>query len=77
MTSYCNLSLAAPESSDGYLCYWRECDFACSSKDEMDRHVYFHGFHGKIKSLGLILMGERNDKVSYSLITWYFSFKSI
>ncbi|KAK8377448.1 hypothetical protein O3P69_013824 [Scylla paramamosain] len=56
------VALAGPVSGDGFLCYWRECDFACNSKDEMDRHVYFHAFHGKIKSIGLVLMEERNEK---------------
>lgn len=41
-----------------------ECDFACSTKEEMDRHVYFHAFHGKIKSIGVLLMEEGNVKVS-------------
>ncbi|KAG0710740.1 Histone H4 transcription factor [Chionoecetes opilio] len=56
------LGITDPVSSDGYLCYWRECDFACSTKEEMDRHVYFHAFHAKIKSIGLVLMEERSEK---------------
>lgn len=51
-------------SNEGYLCYWRECDFACTTKEEMDRHVYFHAFHGKIKSVGALLLEEVNEKVS-------------
>lgn len=51
-----------PPSGDGYLCYWRECWFACGTKEELDRHVYFHAFHAKTKSIGAILMEERQEQ---------------
>lgn len=56
------LAIAEPVSNEGYLCYWRECDFACTTKEEMDRHVYFHAFHAKIKSVGALLLQEVNEK---------------
>ncbi|XP_050702214.1 histone H4 transcription factor-like [Eriocheir sinensis] len=55
-------AITEPESNDGYLCYWRECEFSCSAKEEMDRHVYFHAFHTKIKSIGAVIMEERDEK---------------
>ncbi|XP_045621239.1 histone H4 transcription factor [Procambarus clarkii] len=51
-----------PPSGDGYLCHWRECWFACSTKEERYRHVYFHAFHAKVKSIGAVLMEERHKE---------------
>ncbi|KAK8745517.1 hypothetical protein OTU49_000238 [Cherax quadricarinatus] len=51
-----------PPSGDGYLCHWRECGFVCSTKDELERHVFFHAFHSKIKGLGAILMEDREEQ---------------
>lgn len=47
-------------TGDGYICYWRECGFACPTTEELDRHIFFHAFHTKIKSLGTVVLKEKN-----------------
>lgn len=64
-------------SKDGYICDWRECEFTCCKKDELDRHVYYHAFHTKIKSMGAVVMEERNEKVSFNIVGDPFNFSIV
>ena len=41
----------------GFVCHWRECGLdALGEFVELVRHVYFHAFHVKIKSIGMSLI---------------------
>ncbi|XP_042222717.1 histone H4 transcription factor-like isoform X2 [Homarus americanus] len=57
-----HLAVTEPPSGDGHLCHWRDCWFVCNTKEELDRHVYFHAFHTKTKSMGKVLMEERQEQ---------------
>ncbi|KAG7176949.1 Histone H4 transcription factor-like [Homarus americanus] len=63
-----HLAVTEPPSGDGHLCHWRDCWFVCNTKEELDRHVYFHAFHTKTKSMGKVLMEERQEQVVQQLL---------
>ncbi len=46
--------------SSGWTCPWRLCGFESTSSSEMARHVNFHVFHTKIKSVGAGIVRETN-----------------
>ena len=59
----------------GFACHWRECGLdALSDFVELVRHVYFHAFHVRIKSVGMSLIlknklrGCQIDSVSRNMI---------
>ncbi|CAK8673778.1 unnamed protein product [Clavelina lepadiformis] len=47
------------EDKDGDLaCQWNECTYVTQSREDMLRHMYFHGYHTKVKWWGLLCQQE-------------------
>lgn len=42
------------EDGATYVCQWCECGFATTNSHDLIRHLYFHGFHTKVKWLGYL-----------------------
>ncbi|CAK9302689.1 unnamed protein product [Gordionus sp. m RMFG-2023] len=45
-----------------YTCLWRNCNFATKLTSEFVRHVLFHAFHSKLKSIGQTVL-QLNDQM--------------
>jgi len=35
-----------------HVCCWKDCSFNTTNKDDLLRHLYFHGYHTKVKWFG-------------------------
>lgn len=46
-------------------CLWRDCTQCCEDTASMVRHVYYHAFHSKLKSVGQNLQQNSNLQVSF------------
>lgn len=40
-------------SGEQIMCKWSECNYTTTSYDDMLRHIYFHGYHTKVKWWGM------------------------
>jgi hypothetical protein len=61
--NHINVDLAnIDETQDKFVCYWRDCghDGTFPSVVNLLRHVFFHAFHAKLKSIGSALSKQNS-----------------
>jgi hypothetical protein len=47
-----------------YACLWESCEFESADSNEIVRHVNFHSYHTKIKSIGSNILARLRLPVS-------------
>lgn len=50
--------------SGGYACLWGTCGFKSVDSSELMRHVNFHSYHTKLKSIGSNILARSKLPVS-------------
>ena len=61
----------AESSQKTYGCLWQDCGFETPHSDDMVRHLNFHSFHTKIKSVGLVIL---KGKLFRFIVFFFFFF---